>query len=164
MPVIYNYFEIIVSPKPARMLAMPKSKPATLPEMDRFLVYLFTLFIVWPLWFVEQYSYSRSEILEELVKTGLVYWLVRSGGANGWRHVALIGIFFSLSETLFYLFVANTFLNLSPIYLRILATWPMHIVTVLVAWKLGTSKLKYGWILGFLAAVAVHAGFNWLVR
>lgn len=142
---------------------MPRIDTTMALNIDRFLVYLFTLFLVWPIWFIEQYLYSPPAIIEEGVKLGLVYWLVRRGGASHWWYVALIGISFALSETIFYLLVANNFMSLEPIAWRLLFTWPMHIVTVLLIWRFGLAKIKGHWVLGFVAAMLIHAGFNWLL-
>lgn len=142
---------------------MPKTNHHLVSEFDRISIYLFALFLPWPIWVLEQYIYSGPEIIEEAAKTFLVYLLVRFGAVRHWRDVALVGILFALSETLFYLYNANIFSDFGPIILRVILTWPMHLLTVLLAYKIGTTKMPASWLFAFFVAALVHGLYNLLV-
>jgi hypothetical protein len=124
--------------------------------LDEAVVWLGALIAPYGVWFVEQ-VWASPAVIEELVKVWLVSRLVRVGGGMGKAFV--VGGLFGASETVFYLINAFQYGSLSPWWQRWLWTVPMHALTAGVLWfgfRMG------GWwrVVGFVAAVAIHAGFN----
>jgi len=102
-----------------------------------------------------------SEIIEELVKAGIVLFLIlkfstlkRKIGAG-----ILLGFLFGLSENILYLNNVFQIGDFSIFWQRFLWTVPMHIITVLII-LLPALRRKSLIVLGLGGAIVVHLVFN----
>lgn len=101
-------------------------------------------------------------LIEELVKAGLLLWLVRSETPRAsaqWEIAVGVGALFTLSETILYL---NNFMflgNGNALVPRLVLTGVLHVGTSLLVYL----SLRRGWLVGFtglILAVAFHYLFN----
>jgi hypothetical protein len=119
----------------------------------------FLPFLVWPVEMV----FPFPALIEETAKGYLVWLIINKPGLEGRKQMALsVGLLFGGSETLLYTVNAILAGNLGLMVGRVLLTMPMHIITVMVMYWLG-QRGKLGFILGWILAVGIHAGFNAVV-
>lgn len=131
--------------------------------MEMLNVYALALFVPFLLVFVEV-VFPFPFIVEELVKLIMIMILVRRVGAENLTivGVAMIGLIFGLSETVFYITDAFLLGSSSAIVIRLFVTVPMHILTVIIMFIIGRKK-KIWWVVGYVVAVIIHYTFNQLV-
>ena len=91
-------------------------------------------------------------LLEEVFK----FFLAKE--AKTTKTAVLLGILFSLSESIFYLFNPTYQLSVSNNIIRFLLVAPMHITTILVMQYF--IKRKSMWPVGLVLAVIIHFAFN----
>lgn len=112
----------------------------------------FVLLLVSSVW-------SYPMVLEEVVKWGILKLAANSQQLTV-KQGALVGVVFGLSEAV--IFSMNVWMNgdWTNMMSRLLLTVPMHAVSAsATAW--GMTK-GLAWV-GLVLAVAIHAGFNYLV-
>jgi hypothetical protein len=116
---------------------------------------------LWPIELYLPYPY----LLEEIVKAGLLYPLITSGVkfSDKIKLAIIVGVLFSITESVLYLFNIYQIGTLSTFINRLLVTSTLHVVTVLII-TLPTKGSKYWIILGLLMAIGVHYLFNEFVR
>lgn len=104
--------------------------------------------------------------LEELVKLGVVWFIVRGEKLTNKRlfnYLILGGFLFTLSEASFYLVNILSLGKISLFFQRLILTGTLHIGTILLLyWFL---KKGFFWaILGFGGAILIHYFYNFLLR
>ncbi|MBI5126873.1 PrsW family intramembrane metalloprotease [Candidatus Roizmanbacteria bacterium] len=120
------------------------------------LMALMAPFLVWPIEYFLPYPY----LIEELVKVVFILFILKiPGKMKQIKLAAMIGILFSLSETILYLF--NFFMtdSLSPIYLRFILTAVLHSLTMITI-LMPTFVNKKLLPLGIIIAVLIHYLYN----
>lgn len=94
-------------------------------------------------------------VLEEVVKWGVL----RTGPEKG--NGFLVGLIFGISETILFTTNAWTGGQWHPIFLRLLLTVPMHVLTaMLIAWGM-QKRLTVAML---IVAMLAHATFNYLAK
>ena len=113
---------------------------------------------IWPIEYFLPYPY----LIEELAKAALVYFIISSKTKNPIKIGILTGLLFGFSETvLYYLNILPTG-QLTILFVRIITTIPLHIVTTLVILIPSLKRLKLmPW--GILLAVILHFLFNFFI-
>mgnify|MGYP001587160119 CR=1 FL=1 len=93
-------------------------------------------------------------IVEEVFK----FFLAKS--ANSTKTAIILGLLFSLSESIFYVFNPSYSLISNPysLVVRLLVVTPLHITTILIMYYF--SKKKSLWPLGLSLAILIHYLFN----
>jgi hypothetical protein len=121
------------------------------------LISLFLPYIIWP---IEQFL-PYPHIVEELAKGLLVYFLVNEKLSRSAILVVslFMGLFFALTESVFY--IANIWLvgNVNTFIIRLLLTIPLHSLTTL-AIALPSSFNKKLIIIGVAMAILIHFFYN----
>lgn len=132
-------------------------------EMEKLIVYALALFIPFLLVFVEV-VFPFPFIVEELAKLIMIMILVRKVGVQNLTiaSIAMIGLIFGLSETVFYVTNAFALGSISFIAIRLVVTVPMHILTTIIMFIIGRRKRAW-WIVAYLAGMLVHYVFNIVV-
>ena len=135
----------------------PASNQTNLTQWWIALVAAVAPFFIWPLEMLLPYP----AVIEETAKLLMVRLVNRDVPKEQQLSLVLgIGILFGGSETLLYLFNAMLLGNLTVIVWRVLLTIPMHLVTTLVIFW---GFRKHLWWLGWIVAMLIHGGFNYLV-
>ena len=100
-------------------------------------------------------------LLEEIVKALLVYPLAISEikFSDKVKLGVIIGVLFSITESVLYLFNIYQTGSLNTLLTRLLITTLLHVTTVLII-LVPTKVSKYWIILGLLMAILVHYLFN----
>jgi RsiW-degrading membrane proteinase PrsW (M82 family) len=127
------------------------------PELIIILFALASPFLLWPVEFVFPYPH----IVEEFYKVLIVFYILTNENIRNRRYwlALLFGVFFALSETVFY---ATNFLMIgkgSFLAQRLILTGSMHTITtfvILISALFGRKMLFFG----FLMAVLIHFVFN----
>ena len=123
------------------------------------LVGLILPFLCWTIELILPYPY----IIEELGKAVFVFFVWQLPRQSRRIKVTiLMGIFFTLSEMVFYLFNFSFTGSMPLFFLRLLLTTTLHITTLLII-LLPTIKSKKLILLSFPLAMAVHYLYNNLV-
>lgn len=91
-------------------------------------------------------------LVEEIFK----FFLAKN--AKTTKTAVLLGLLFSISESIFYLFNQTYQISISHNIIRFLTVTPMHITTILVMQYF--LKKKGLWPLGLLLATIIHYAFN----
>ena len=115
-------------------------------------------FVLWPIEQLLPYPY----IVEELFKGCLVWQIIRSPLRRPVLIVALTGLLFGISETVFYLFNILLFASPDALFNRVIITIPFHITTMVVIY-LPTLKNRRYILLGLLLAMGMHYLFNYFL-
>ena len=107
---------------------------------------------------------KNSEIIEELAKALLIFFLVLNLRGIGKKFLVVIflGFFFGLSETFFYLVNILQFGKEEIFNQRLILVIPMHIITCVII-LIPALKNKWLIIAGVFMAVATHLFFNSLI-
>lgn len=117
------------------------------------MVYLFSLIGPFFLLLVENF-FNYPYVVEEVYKFFLVKKPIET------KQVFAVGLFFSISESIFYVFNPVYINNFSLNIQRLLLVLPMHITTLLVVNYF--NKKGNLWFVGLLTAVFIHYLFNTL--
>ena len=128
---------------------------------DNILLPLYAVAGVYLLWVLE--TLLRLPVaVEDVFKAVLMYVLVKnSTKKSDLTLVILIGISFSVSESLFYLFNYLGEGNLIPLLLRVITTAPMHLFTFV--WLYMGIRRGSAWgLVALLASIGLHYWFNGL--
>jgi RsiW-degrading membrane proteinase PrsW (M82 family) len=114
-------------------------------------------FIVWPIEIFLPYPY----LIEEIAKGILIYFISQNKIKYSKRvFLALsVGILFTLSESILYLFNIYYSRNLSLFFERLLFTGILHTLTSFVIF-FSIRKQKYFLVLGILIAIIIHYLYN----
>lgn len=114
-----------------------------------------TPFILWPIEILAPYPY----IIEEIAMTLLLLPVLKENRTAQVKTAIIIGVLFSVSEAVLYLF--NIFLvgDIQTFFVRILVTAPLHVLTPIII-LLPTFINKRLLMVGFILAVVVHYFFN----
>ena len=115
-------------------------------------------FVVWP---IEVYLLPYPFFVEEIAKGFLIYF-VASKKLNFSKKLYLVlsvGILFTLSESILYLFNIYYARDFSLFFQRLLLTGALHVATSLII-LFSALKKRYLIVLGLLAAIAVHYLYN----
>lgn len=115
--------------------------------------FLFSLMGPYLLLIVEKFL-PYPYIVEELYK----FFLAKS--ADSTKTAIILGLLFSISESIFYLFNLTYFQNPNLFVLRLLLVTPMHITTILIMQYF--SKKENLWPLGLIFGIIIHYLFNLL--
>lgn len=114
-----------------------------------------TPFILWPIEILAPYPY----ILEEIAMTLLLLPVLGQSRTTQVKTAVIIGVLFSVSEAVLYLFNISLVGSIQTFFVRILVTSPLHILTPIII-LLPTFINKRLIIVGFILAVVVHYFFN----
>lgn len=103
-------------------------------------------------------------LLEEIVKALLVYPLAISEikFSDKVKLGVIIGVLFSITESVLYLFNIYQTGSLNTLLTRLLITTLLHVTTVLII-LVPTKVSRYWIILGLLMAILVHYLFNGVI-
>ena len=113
-------------------------------------------FIVWPIEFLLPYPY----VVEEIVKGFLVYLLLDVKETSTKIKTAIaVGVLFSFSETVLYLFNFFAVGYLPFFFKRLLYTVPLHVITVLVI-LFPALKDKRLIVVGVILSGVLHFLYN----
>lgn len=127
---------------------------------------MFGPFALWPL----ETLLGFPIVLEEMFKLFLVFLALKTTAYNRLGRLLRLGLVFGVSESFLFLFNANMMGGLSAWSLRLWLTVPMHMLTLVPMYlgnKASLAAAGRGWIGlvgGFVVAVLIHYGFNWMVR
>jgi hypothetical protein len=104
-------------------------------------------------------------LIEELAKLFIVFLIFRQEREDGRNYFMILvtcGVFFTLSETMFYLINIFALGNLLLIPSRLALTGCLHVGTIGLIYLFGK---KGGWmlVLGFVAAMLIHFGYNYWI-
>lgn len=120
------------------------------------LMALMAPFLVWPIEMVLPYPH----IVEEIVKSILVYNLISIPNKKTQLILGVtLGILFSLSESVLYLFNFYNLTSIVPLFQRLLLTSSLHVLTIIIM-ILTTFKNKKLLFLGVIFAVIIHYIYN----
>lgn len=123
------------------------------------LVGLIIPFFCWVIEIILPYPY----IIEELGKAVFIFFVWKFPlKSTKIKLTILMAVFFSFSESVFYLFKLSFSGDLSTFFLRLLLTTLLHIITSLII-LLPTLKNRKLLLPGFLLAVVIHYLYNYLV-
>lgn len=147
------------------MMAKNQKKPRKLTrKLDTFsfgvvLSPLFSAFLPFVLWPIEQYV-QFPVLIEELAKVVLVY-LVRDVSSRRTKLILalLMGVTFTLSETVLYSFNISQQGSLNFPLLRLVATGIMHTLTFVILMASTFKNTRYLPI-GVVVAILVHSLYN----
>ncbi len=117
-------------------------------------------FLVWPI----EYFFPYPYLVEELIKGIFVYFILPI--PDKFRRIKLavtIGVLFSISETILYLFNFFMLKSLSPIFLRLILTAFLHALTMVII-LLPTFINKKLLPLGIILGVIIHYSYNLFVH
>jgi len=117
-------------------------------------------FLVWPIEYYLPYPF----VVEEIVK-GLLVLLILKDHFSKSKSITLAviaGALFAFSESVFYLINIFSTGNGNALFLRILLTTPLHIITTLIIMLFGLKKRSYI-VFGVIVSGIVHYIFNLLV-
>lgn len=123
---------------------------------------LFGPFLVWPL----ELFFPYPHIVEEIFKFIVVYYFLKSKPdfKTGFKTVALAGILFAASETVFYSLKANLGGVQDILITRFIFTSLLHTITFAVIFIFGSSpspkRKNVGLVLGLLTAILIHYLYN----
>lgn len=115
------------------------------------------LFAPFPLWLIETvlpYPYLIEEIFKLII-------IKKISADNKYWYSILLGIVFSLSESILYLINFFQLGNFNLFPLRILMTTTMHTFLFLLLYTFRSNKLTL--IISFIIAVVIHFFFNYTV-
>ena len=116
-------------------------------------------FIIWPIERLFPYPF----FVEELVKAFLVLPLTDLDNfRNKIEFSIVIGLLFTLSESVLYIFNIQEVGNLGVFLVRILLTFPLHTGTVLIMIAFSLKK-KLLIIPGLVCAIVIHILFNYFI-
>ena len=115
-------------------------------------------FILWPIEILLPYPY----IFEEIAMMLLVIPVLKENRKDQIKTAVIIGILFSVSEAVLYLFNISLVGNLQTFLVRILITSSLHIITPIII-LIPTFINKKLIVLGFILAVLIHYFFNMVV-
>lgn len=118
-----------------------------------------TPFFLWPIELILPFPF----IIEEIAKLILIFPVLLLQSLSKKIILAvLIGLMFSLSETVLYLSNLLLIGDITTLFQRILVTTPLHIITTLVILISGL-KHKTNLILGITIASGIHYIFNIII-
>lgn len=122
---------------------------------------LFSLFGPMPLFLIEKYL-PHPSFAEEIFKLLIIIILLKAGKRNLVFIAVLCGVFFTLSESIFYL--ANILMVKNPqlFFERIFFTGILHVFTFSFLYLMG-RRGRAGLIIGFLFNVLIHFSYNYWV-
>lgn len=120
----------------------------------------FAPLIVWPIEFFLPFPY----LIEELLKAILIL-LVIDIHSKSYKVKLIIfaGLLFAFSETILYIFNLSLKGDIFTLFLRLLLTSLLHIITFLVI-LIPTFKNKSLIILGLLISILIHYFFNLVIN
>ncbi len=104
-------------------------------------------------------------VIEELLKVILIYILINQEKKlkkNLFLYVIISGLFFSISESIFYLINIFAIQNYFIFFQRLLFTSILHICTLIIIYIFFKCN-KYWWIFGFSLAIFIHFLYNYLI-
>lgn len=114
---------------------------------------ILSLFAPFPLWLVENIL-PYPHIIEELFKFFIVKY---SPKKNNWLFPLVLGIIFSLSETVLYLINFFTLGNFSNLPLRLVTTTTLHTGLFFLQYYSRNSHYRY---LTLILAIILHFLYN----
>jgi hypothetical protein len=128
-----------------------------------FLAPLFALFLpafIWPIELILPYPY----LVEEIAKGLLIFWIISSDETTTLKLkiVVAVGVLFSFSELVLYLFNIYLVGDLSTIFVRLALTTFLHVVTSLIIFIPGIKDRRL-MVLGLILAVVIHYLFNYYI-
>jgi hypothetical protein len=128
-----------------------------------FLAPLFALFLpafIWPIELILPYPY----LVEEIAKGLLIYWIISSDETTTLKLkiVVAVGVLFSFSELVLYLFNIYLVGDISTIFVRLALTTFLHVVTSLIIFIPGIKDRRL-MVLGLILAVVIHYLFNYYI-
>ena len=112
-------------------------------------------FILWPIEILAPYPY----IFEEIAMMLLLIPVLGKARATQVKTAVIIGVLFSVSEAVLYLFNISLVGDIRTFFIRILLTTSLHVLTPIII-LIPTFKNKKLIIVGFMLAIAVHYFFN----
>lgn len=112
-------------------------------------------FIVWPIEVLLPYPY----IIEEIAMTLLLLPVLSENRGKQIKTAILIGLLFTFSEAVLYLFNIYLVGDIKTFFLRLIITAPLHVATPIII-LLPTFYKKNLIIVGFILAAVVHYLFN----
>ncbi len=112
-----------------------------------------------------EHALNYPYIIEELVKAFAVALIILQGRSDKnhyWMFAVLVGILFTVSESILYLsdFFMQGEIELLPI--RLLVTGLLHIGTCLIVYFIG-RKNRWLLVVGLFISMVVHYYFNYLI-
>jgi len=97
-------------------------------------------------------------VIEELFK----FFLAKK--ANSSKIAIILGLMFSVSEAIFYVFNPVYSLNLTAYGIRLMAVSSMHVTTILVMYyfsnEIQLRHKRFLWPVGLILAILIHYLFN----
>ncbi len=115
-----------------------------------------SLFAPFPLWLIESVL-PWPFVFEELFKL----MMVKQIKGSNILYPIILGVLFSVSETMMYLINFLQLGNFEQLPLRIVLTTTLHVGTYGIMY--GLRKYKYGLYLGLLLGILIHWEFNRVV-
>lgn len=128
--------------------------------MNLALVPLYALILPFLLWPIELFL-PYPHIIEEIAKGLIIFFVIKGKGSFSKKLFlsVLVGLLFTASESVLYLFNIYALGNLSTLLSRFLLTGSLHVITSLAIF-LSAVKEKRLIILGVIAAIIIHYYFN----
>ena len=112
-------------------------------------------FILWPVEILLPYPY----IFEEIAMMLLLIPVLKENRKHQIKTAVIIGVLFSVSEAVLYLFNIYLVGDIRTFFIRILLTTSLHVLTPIII-LLPTFISKKLIIVGLILAIAVHYFFN----
>lgn len=124
------------------------------------LIAIIAPFMLWPVEILAPYPY----IFEEVAKLLILRFSFKSEKPKNLVFTGiLIGLLFSVSESVLYLFNIYLSGSLSTLLTRFVLTTPMHILTSVILAYSVQKRNKALIVVGFIGAAAIHYFYNYLV-
>lgn len=121
------------------------------------LISLLSLFAPFPLLVIEKFL-PYPFLIEELFK---FFAIKNLPNKNNYYYPLILGIIFSLSESVLYLVNFFTLGNFSNIFIRLILTTLLHTFTFLLLYTFRHKKLSS--IISLLFSIIIHFCFNYII-
>jgi RsiW-degrading membrane proteinase PrsW (M82 family) len=108
-------------------------------------------------WILERFL-PYPYLVEELAKALLVYFLIKKD-RHSWYQAIIAGVFFALTETVFYTFNLYASGNTSFMAVRLLTTSLLHSLTYLTITFFYVKGNRY-FVIGIILAILIHIYYN----
>jgi RsiW-degrading membrane proteinase PrsW (M82 family) len=123
------------------------------------LMALMAPFLVWPIEYFLPYPYLIEEFIKAILVFNIIYFVNKQ---HQLMIAAIIGILFSLSETVLYSFNFFPLNSIMPFFYRIFATTLLHSGTILIM-LLFSIKSKKLFPIGLTVAILIHYLYNKII-